>query len=76
MKYLTKNDVAVLLRVSVRTVTTYMAQGLLPQPRQLGRKLLWDESALVQVIERSAPPVNRPATSGTAKRGRPRKSYL
>lgn len=76
MKYLTKNDVAVLLRVSVRTVTTYMAQGLLPQPRQLGRKLLWDESALVQVIERSAPTVNRPANSGPAKRGRPRKSCL
>lgn len=76
MKYLTKNDVAVLLRVSVRTVTTYMAQGLLPQPRQLGRRLLWDESALVQVIERSAPTVNRPATSGPAKRGRPRKSYI
>lgn len=76
MKYLTKNDVAVLLRVSVRTVTTYMAQGLLPQPRQLGRKLLWDESALVQFIERSAPTVNRPATSVPAKRGRPRKSYI
>ncbi|WP_442906641.1 helix-turn-helix transcriptional regulator [Janthinobacterium sp. P210005] len=76
MKYLTKTDVAALLRVSVRTITTYMSQGLLPQPRQLGRKLLWDESALVHYIERSAPVTSKLAMNGPAKRGRPRKSCV
>ncbi|MGJ7915187.1 helix-turn-helix transcriptional regulator [Massilia sp. LXY-6] len=71
MKYLTKDEVASLLRVSVRTVTTYMGQGLLPQPFQLGRKLLWDEGALIQFIQPK--PVLANHTSEPAKRGRPRK---
>jgi predicted DNA-binding transcriptional regulator AlpA len=71
MKYLTKGEVASLLRVSVRTVTTYMGQGLLPQPLQLGRKLLWDEGAVIQFIQPK--PVLANHTGGPAKRGRPRK---
>lgn len=71
MKYLTKTEVASLLRVSVRTVTTYMGQGLLPQPLQLGRKLLWDEDVVIQFIQPK--PVLANYTSGPVKRGRPRK---
>lgn len=71
MKYLTKDEVASLLRVSVRTVTTYMGQGLLPQPLQLGRKLLWDEDVVIQFIQPK--PVLANHTRGPVKRGRPRK---
>lgn len=73
MKLITKDEVAALLRVSVRTITSYMRQGLLPRPMRLGRKLLWDENSLVQFIQT---PIPAPATTkpaGPAKRGRPRK---
>lgn len=75
MKLITKDEVAALLRVSVRTITSYTAKGLLPRPKQLGRKLLWDENALVQLMQ---PPTSTPAPAttkpaGPAKRGRPRK---
>jgi predicted DNA-binding transcriptional regulator AlpA len=74
MKYLTKDEVASLLRVSVRTVTTYMSQGLLPQPLQLGRKLLWDEGSVIQFIQPK--PVFAKPASGPVKRGRPRKLVI
>lgn len=70
MKYVTKEEVAALLRVSVRTITSYMSQGLLPRPLQLGRKLLWDESALTQFIQQ--PVVKLPETPVKRRRGRPR----
>jgi predicted DNA-binding transcriptional regulator AlpA len=68
MKYITKDEVAGLLRVSVRTISAYMSQGLLPQPLQLGRRLLWDESALTEFIQQ--PVVKQPVAR---RRGRPRK---
>jgi predicted DNA-binding transcriptional regulator AlpA len=75
MKYITKNEVAAMLRVSVRTITSYTSKGLLPRPKRLGRKLLWDENALVQFMQTPvpapAPLTSKPA--GPAKRGRPRK---
>jgi excisionase family DNA binding protein len=73
MKYLTKDEVATLLRVSVRTITVYMSQGRLPPPVQLGRKLLWNEDALVGFLNDAI--ANSVAESSTrpAKRGRPRK---
>jgi predicted DNA-binding transcriptional regulator AlpA len=71
MKYLTKDDVAAMLRVSVRTVSTYMRQGLLPQPLQLGRKLLWDEGAIIQFIQPNS--ILAQPLRGAVKRGRPRK---
>ena len=71
MKYLTKHELAAMLRVSVRTVTTYMSQGLLPQPLQLGRKLLWSEVAVVQFIQPKPITSNQP--TGAARPGRPRK---
>lgn len=69
--YMTKDELASMLRVSVRTVTTYMAQGLLPQPLQLGRRLLWDHGAIVQFIQPK--PILAKPQSGAVKRGRPRK---
>jgi len=75
MKYLTKPEVASFLRVSVRTLTTYMQQGLLPPPYRLGLKLLWEEGQLVDFIQRKPAPAPVPAgTPAKAKRGRPRKA--
>ncbi|WP_081933943.1 helix-turn-helix domain-containing protein [Massilia sp. 9096] len=71
-KYLTKDELALMLRVSVRTVSTYMKQGLLPQPLQLGRKLLWEESAVVQFIQPK--PIFATRADAPVKRGRPRKA--
>lgn len=34
--YLTKKEVAEVLRVSVRTITTYMQQGAIPNPKKIG----------------------------------------
>jgi predicted DNA-binding transcriptional regulator AlpA len=70
-RYMTKDELASMLRVSVRTVTTYMAQGLLPQPLQLGRRLLWEQGAVIQFIQPK--PVLANNSSGPVKRGRPRK---
>lgn len=69
MKYLTKDELAAVLRVSVRTVTTYMSQGLLPQPLQLGRKLLWDATIVGQFLQ----PKPAPVVAKPKKAGRPRK---
>ena len=75
MKYMTKQEVAEKLRVTVRTITTYNKNGLLPAPRQLGRRLLWLEADLDVRI--SAQANIRPALSTPAKRpGRPRKVIL
>jgi len=73
MEYITKDEVAALLRVSVRTITSYLKQGLLPRPMQLGRKLLWDKSTLFQFIQTPAPSPAPAKPEGPAKRGRPRK---
>ena len=73
MKFLTKKEVAEVLRVSVRTITEYNAKGLLPQPKRLGRILLWDEDEVIQKVSLAG--VDRKATDTTvrAPRGRPRK---
>lgn len=70
--YMTKDEVASMLRVSVRTLTTYMSQGLLPQPLQLGRRLLWEQGAVIQFIQPK--PALASHTSEPVKRGRPRKA--
>lgn len=73
MKYLTKNEVAALLRVSVRTVTTYMSHNLLPPPLKLGRKLLWDESALISFLDMPSRLLLTTHPKANVRRGRPRK---
>lgn len=76
MRYLTKDEVAGLLRVSVRTITSYMSQGLLPEPLQLGRKLLWSEDAVIQHLQPKPKPVVVNKAMGPARPGRPRKVVL
>ena len=68
--YLTKKEVAEVLRVSVRTVTTYMQRGVIPDPRKIGGILLWEEEELHRRIKYSS---SGEAEPEHAKRGRPRK---
>lgn len=67
MKFLTKDELAAVLRVSVRTVTTYVSRGVLPQPLRLGRKLLWNEDVISQLLSPKAV-----AAVKAKKAGRPR----
>lgn len=55
-EYLTKVELASMLRVSTRTITNYVGTGAIPQPVKFGRKALWSKSALVAFI-RSQDPV-------------------
>ena len=82
MQYLTKNQIAKLLHVSVRTITSYMTKGLLPEPRRLGRRLLWDEVELQLLMAGSPKPAESrqapfqpsdPQPAMSPKKGRPRK---
>ena len=73
MKYLTKQEVADVLRVSVRTITDYMAKGLLPAHKRLGRRLLWIETEIFQCVQLSSNHSVRTMENEPVKRGRPRK---
>lgn len=73
MKYLTKDEVAETLRVSVRTITDYIGKGLLPSPRKLGRRLLWSDAELFVWIDAMRKAEISTRASVTPKRGRPRK---
>lgn len=69
--YLKKKEVADLLRVTVRTVTSYMQHGLIPKPRRVGKILLWDQVELQQSLDfHSKLQSNAHVPRG---RGRPRK---
>jgi predicted DNA-binding transcriptional regulator AlpA len=68
--YLTKKEVAEVLRVSVRTVSTYMQQCAIPDPKKIGGILLWEEEELYRHIKYSSSVAAEPER---AKRGRPRK---
>ena len=73
MKYLTKQEVADVLRVSVRTLSEYMSKGLLPAHRRLGRRLLWLEADIFHCVQSSMNHVNRSPDNAPVRRGRPRK---
>lgn len=76
MKFLTKKEVADVLRVSVRTITDYNSRGLLPKPKRLGRILLWDEDEVLQTVSFAGADRKTTDTTVTAKQGRPRKVRL
>ena len=74
MRFLSKSEVAEVLRVSVRTVSDYRLKGLLPPARQLGRRLLWNEEELLRYLDGPATrSVLSTAQPAAIKRGRPRK---
>lgn len=44
--YLTKAELAEMLRVTTRTITNYVRGGALPAPTKVGRKALWHRATL------------------------------
>lgn len=53
--YLTKADLASMLRVSTRTITNYVHTGAIPGPVKFGRKALWSRVALTAFIRSQQP---------------------
>ncbi len=49
-KYLDVSEVAQRLRVSLKTVDAWQKLGKLPKPRKLGRKRLWPESVIENLL--------------------------
>ena len=48
--YLTKRELAVILRVSTRTINNYAKAGTIPKPVKLGRKALWPRAHLLTFL--------------------------
>jgi excisionase family DNA binding protein len=48
--YLTKAELASMLRVSTRTITNYARSGAIPSPVRFGRKALWARATLLTFL--------------------------
>ena len=53
--YLTKSELASMLRVSTRTISNYLRTGAIPEPVKIGRKALWSRAALLAFIRAQQP---------------------
>ena len=53
--YLTKAELAAMLRVSTRTITNYVSTGAIPGPVRFGRRALWSRAALMAFIQAQQP---------------------
>ncbi|AUL99641.1 hypothetical protein B4966_05285 [Rhodocyclaceae bacterium] len=87
-KPLTKEDVANILSVSVRTVANWMSDGTLPKWHYIGRRAYWHPDAFqvwldtrLKASEVTGATLQSPSLSAgqvqdvsTPKRGRPRRS--
>ena len=49
--YLSAAEVAVLLRTTVRGIYARLQRGGMPQPRRVGRRLLWSRKEVLTWIE-------------------------
>jgi excisionase family DNA binding protein len=49
--YLTKEELASMLRVSTRTITNYVHTGAIPGPVKFGRRALWSRAELRTFIQ-------------------------
>lgn len=49
-EYLTKTELAAMLRVSTRTITNYIRTGAIPEPVKIGRKALWSRGELLAFV--------------------------
>lgn len=49
--YLTREELAKLLRVTTRTVHNYIKAGSVPAPVRVGRRYLWSRTGLVAFIQ-------------------------
>jgi len=52
-KLWTVRDVADYCRVSPETVRSWAKSGRLPKSRRIGKRLLWDEKALLAALRKS-----------------------
>lgn len=50
-QYLTKAELATLLRVTTRTIENYARSGTLPKPLHVGRKALWARQETLSHIQ-------------------------
>ena len=50
-EYLTKEELASMLRVSTRTIVNYVQSGAIPEPVRFGRRALWSKVALASFIQ-------------------------
>lgn len=48
--YLTKAELAEMLRVTTRTITNYQKSGAIPAPIKVGRRNLWSRTALTEFV--------------------------
>ena len=53
--YMTKAELAAMLRVSTRTVSNYVSTGAIPSPVRFGRRALWSRAALMAFIQAQQP---------------------
>jgi excisionase family DNA binding protein len=53
--YLTKAELASMLRISTRTISNYVQTGALPSPVKFGRKALWSRAALTAFVQAQLP---------------------
>lgn len=51
-EYLTKEELAMLLRVSKRTINNYISESRLPVPIHVGRRALWHRAELAEFLKR------------------------
>jgi len=49
--YLTKIELAAMLRVSTRTISNYVRSGAIPDPVRFGRKALWCKTDLLAFVK-------------------------
>lgn len=49
-EYLTKQELASLLRVTTRTITNYQQRPEFPAPVRVGKRNLWSRAALIEYI--------------------------
>lgn len=49
-EYLTKQELASLLRVTTRTITNYQQRPGFPSPVRVGKRNLWSRAALIEYI--------------------------
>lgn len=49
--YLTKAELASMLRVSTRTISNYVQAGAIPGPVRFGRRALWSRVGLMAFIK-------------------------
>ena len=53
--YLTKSELASMLRVSTRTISNSIRTGAIPEPVKIGRKALWSRATLLAFIRTQQP---------------------